>query len=312
MKHLFIVNPIAGGKDRTEYVSAKVAQTFSNREGEFEIYTTKAPLDAVSKIMTESLKCNELRVYACGGDGTLNECVNAAIDLDNVTVTCFPNGTGNDFIKHFGEDRERFFKLEELVDGEVHPIDVIKCNERYSINICSVGIDARIGLDVHKYSHLPVVGGSAGYVISTAVHFFKGIKEHLRVLCNGRLFSGDMTLICACNGSYYGGGFHPVPDARPDDGLLDFLIIKGVSRATFAKLVGEYAKGNYAKYPKYITHIRSTKMEISADNEIVINVDGERAEASKINIQVIPKAVNFVFPKNMRYFAEHQAEEATV
>ena len=234
------------------------------------------------------------------------------LPLPIVTVTCFPNGTGNDFIKHFGEDRERFFKLEELVDGEVHPIDLIKCNERYSINICSVGIDARIGLDVHKYSHLPVVGGSAGYVISTAVHFFKGIKEHLRIVCGGRLYSGDMTLVCACNGSYYGGGFHPVPEARPDDGLLDFLIIKGVSRATFANLVGEYAKGNYAKHPKYITHIRSTKMEITADNEIVVNVDGERADAKKIDIQVVPRAVNFIFPKNMRYFAERQAEEVTV
>ena len=313
MKHLFIVNPVAGGKDRTEYVSAQVAQTFSGKEGEFEIYTTKFPLDAVSKIMTESLNCNELRVYACGGDGTLNECVNAAIGLDNVSVTCFPNGTGNDFIKHFGPDRERFCKLEELVNGEVHPIDVIKCNERYSVNICSVGIDARIGMDVHKYSHLPVVGGSAGYVVSTAVHFFKGIKEHLRIVCGGRLYSGDMTLVCACNGSYYGGGFHPVPDARPDDGMLDFLIIKGVSRATFAKLVGEYAKGNYAKHPKYITHIRATKMEITADNEIVINVDGERDEAKKINIQVIPHAVNFVFPRNMQYFADgHAAENATV
>jgi len=313
MKHLFIVNPIAGGKDRTEYVSAKVAQTFSNKEGEFEIYTTKAPLDAVSKIMTESLNCNELRVYACGGDGTLNECVNAAVGLDNVSVTCFPNGTGNDFIKLFGDDRERFFKLEDLVDGEIRSIDVIKCNDRYCVNICSVGIDARIGLDVHKYSRLPVIGGSAGYVISTAVHCIKGIKEHLRILCDGRLYSGEMTLVCACNGSYYGGGFHPVPEARPDDGLLDFLIIKGVSRATFAKLVGDYAKGNYAKFPKYITHVRGTKMEITAANDIVINIDGERGEASKINIQVVPNAVNFVFPRNMSFFsANQQAEEATV
>ena len=93
-----------------------------------------------------------------------------------------------------------------------------------------------------------------------------------------------MTLICACNGSYYGGGFHPVPEARPDDGLLDFLIIKGVSRATFAKLVGEYAKGNYAKYPKYITHIRSTKMEISAAQspDTLIMQYEERAKATPL------------------------------
>ena len=69
MKHLFIVNPAAGGKDSTDFVSAKVAQFFSGKEGDFEIYSTKAPMDSGKKIHYESQLCDELRVYACGGAG---------------------------------------------------------------------------------------------------------------------------------------------------------------------------------------------------------------------------------------------------
>ena len=308
MKHLFIVNPAAGSKDSTDFVSAKVARFFSGKEGDFEIYTTKGPMDAVKKISYEAALCDELRVYACGGDGTLNECVCGAVGHDNVAVTHFPTGTGNDFIKTFGEEGKRFFDLNELVEGEVRPLDVIDCNGRYSINICSVGIDARIGSDVHKYSKIPLIGGATGYITSTAVNFFKGITDSLRVVCNGKLYYGDMTLICACNGRFYGGGFNPVPDARPDDGLIDFLIVKGISRLTFAKLIGKYAKGRYSELPKYISHIRSAAMDIECERELVVNVDGEIIRAKKISLKMIPGGVNFIYPAGMQFFAEASSE----
>ncbi len=311
MKHLFIVNPAAGGKDSTDFVSAKVAQFFSGKEGDFEIYSTKAPMDAVKKIEYEAQLCDELRVYACGGDGTLNECVCGAAGHDNVAVTHFPTGTGNDFIKTFGEESKRFFELDSLIHGEVRPIDLINCNGRYSVNICSVGIDARIGGDVHKYSKIPLIGGATGYVTSTAVNLFKGITDSLRVICGGKLYYGEMSLICACNGRFYGGGFNPVPEARLDDGLIDFLIVKGVSRLTFVKLVGKYAKGKYADFPKYITHVRSTSMEIESEKELVVNVDGEIIRGKKVSMKVIPGGVNFIFPSGMQFFAA-EAEEMAV
>ncbi|MGN1002379.1 MAG: diacylglycerol/lipid kinase family protein [Oscillospiraceae bacterium] len=302
MKHLFIVNPAAGGKDSTDYVSASVAKAFSGREGDFEIYTTKGPMDAAKKISYEADLCDELRVYACGGDGTLNECVCGAAGRPNVAVTHFPTGTGNDFIRTFGEEKQRFTHLEELIEGQVRPIDIMDCNGRKSINICSVGIDARIGTGVHQYSKLPFVGGAAGYVTSLVVNFCKGITQDMRVICNGKLYYGEMSLICACNGRYYGGGFNPVPEARPDNGKLEFLIVKGISRAAFLRLVGHYAKGEYANYPKYITHVTGESMEIESEEEIVVNVDGEALFAKKIRLQVIPGGVNFVFPANMAFF----------
>ncbi len=313
MKHLFIVNPVAGGRDQTEAISALVGQVFSGRKGDYEIYTTKAPMDACRKIEYEATLCDSLRVYACGGDGTLNECVCGAAGRENVAVTHFPNGTGNDFVRCFGAEQDRFRELGALLDGEERKLDVIDCNGRFAINICSVGIDARIGTDVHKYSKLPLIGGAGGYITSAAVNLIKGIREPLRVVCGGKLYYGDQTLICACNGSYYGGGFHPVPEARPDDGVLDVLIVKGISRLAFVKLIGAYSKGQYATMPKYIEHVRTDSLEIESDHELVVNVDGEAVYGKKIRMKLIPGGVNFIVPKDMAYFrAAKAADEVLV
>ena len=78
MKHLFIVNPTAGGKDSTSEVRAKVEEAFSTREGQYEIYVTRAPLDATEKIKSEASTGEHIRAYACGGDGTFNECISGA------------------------------------------------------------------------------------------------------------------------------------------------------------------------------------------------------------------------------------------
>ena len=299
MKHLFIVNPVAGGRDCTEAVAASVKAAFAQgRAGDYEVYTTVAPMDACAKIQAEAASGEALRVYACGGDGTLNECVCGAVGHDNVAVTHYPCGTGNDFVRCFGPERDSFRDLDALLDGEVRKLDVIDCNGRYSVNICSVGIDARIGTDVHKYSALPLLGGKAAYLTSAAVNLVKGVRQPLRVYCDGKLYHGDMSLICACNGSYYGGGFHPVPEARPDDGILDFLIVKGVSRLGFIRLIGGYAKGKYAEMQNVITHVRGERIEVESETELAVNVDGELIFAKKVCMQLVPGGLNFVFPKD--------------
>ena len=298
MKHLFIVNPAAGGCDRTPEISAAMRKIFAGRRAEIELYTTAGPMDAAEKVAREAENCEALRVYACGGDGTLNECVCGAALRENVAVTNYPTGTGNDFIKTFGDAAARFRSLENLVGGTVRKLDLIDCNGRRCINICSVGVDARIGTDVHKYTGLPLMGGSGSYIASTAVNLVKGVRSPLRVICGGRIYYGDMSLVCACNGSYYGGGFHPVPEARPDDGALDFLIVKGVSRLNFLRIVGAYARGRYADFPKYITHVRGDSMEIRSEREMVVNVDGEAMRAKRLMLTLLPGALNFILPAN--------------
>jgi len=306
MKHLFIVNPTAGGKDRTAEVREQAQAAFADFEGKYEIYVTKAPMDATEKIKAAAASGEQLRVYSCGGDGTFNECVCGAAGLDNVAVCPFPIGTGNDFCRLFGKEKELFRDLPALLRGTEHPIDLIDCNGRYCANICSVGLDARVAETAHRYSRLPIIGGATCYVIALIATMFQGISRKMRVICGDYDKSSSHTLVCACNGNYYGGGFHPTLTARPDDGLLDFFIIDGVNLPVLITLIGKYAKGCANKVKRYITSITGTEVNIEFDEPSPINIDGETVYSDKICMKVVHDAVKFIVPEGMRYFAENK------
>jgi len=304
LKHLFIVNPVAGGiRNKHDKVVSDIEAFAKSQCRSFEIYITKVPMDACKKIIAEAESGDDIRVYACGGDGTLNECANGAANRANVAITHYPCGTGNDFIKTFGiENVDKFRNLQALTNGEQHPLDLIQCGERYGINIASVGIDARIGTDVHKYSKIPLIGGATGYVVSLIINVIKGVTQKFSIKLDDISFDKKITLACACNGRFYGGGFNPVPTAMPDDGLLDCLIVEPVSRLKVAEIVGKYAKGMFSEFPDIFTHRRAKEINISCDKEFVIQVDGEALYAKAITFKLIPKGINFIFPQNLSYF----------
>lgn len=302
MKHLFIVNPTAGGRDKTETVARRVEELFRNRSDKYEIYVTKAAMDAPEKIRRAAMDGEHLRIYACGGDGTFNECVCGAAGLENAAVCPYPTGTGNDFCRMFGPEQDLYRDLSALVDGWEHPIDLIECNGRYSANICSVGIDARIGTQVHNYSHIPLIGGATGYVVSTVMNVIKGINCNMRISSGGFKAQGKHALVCACNGRFYGGGFNPSLDARPDDGIMDVFVIKEVNVLTLIKLIGLYATGRADEMPEYATHLRTDRIDISFDEDNVINIDGEAVFAREARLRLVPGALRLVVPRGMTFF----------
>ena len=303
MKHLFIVNPIAGGGRRIEEARAEILQVMQNQTAPWELYETTGPADAIRKVKEAAAQGEPLRVYACGGDGTLNECINGAVGEPHVAVTHFPAGTGNDFIKTFVHGKEHFFRLERLLDAEEMALDVIDAGGRYGINICSVGLDARIGSDVHTYSGLPFVKGKGAYMVSLLANVIRGVSEHFELQVGEKILRQKFTLICLCNGKSYGGAFTPVPEALPDDGLLDILVVDKVSRTRVAPLVGAYAGGRYREIPHLITHLQDTTLTIRADREFVVNVDGEILRRREVTFTLIPRGVNFFAPRGVSFRA---------
>jgi len=307
MKHLFILNPVAGGKKaHADKVSREIGDFAGSLSEPYEVYITKFPMDACAKVAAEAKNEEALRVYACGGDGTLNECVNGAAKLDNVAVTQYPCGTGNDFIRTFGKENiAKFHDLQALTNGTARSVDLINCRGRYGINICSVGLDARVGADVHKYSKIPVIGGATGYVVALAVNVIKGVAQRFRIVYGDVAFDKEITLACACNGRFYGGGFNPLPAAMPDDGVIEYLIIDKVSRFKIAQIVGKYAKGEARDLDQIVTYVRGGPMEFESGREFVVNIDGEIIATTKICFEVIPKGVNFIFPVGLDFSGSH-------
>ncbi len=306
MKHLFIINPAAGSKDRTADYTAKIEKAFQNRKDTYEIAVSGAPGDCEKLTRQAAQTGEEIRVYACGGDGTLNEVVQGAAGCPNVAVTAYSGGSGNDFTKLFSEP-DAFFDLERLLDAEEATFDMIRCNEDLSLNICSVGLDARIGTDVANYKRLPLLHGFRAYVASTVVNVVKGIGEHYVIEIDGEVIDGRKTMICVCNGRYYGGGFNPVPEADPADGLLDVLVVEEVSRMQVPGVVGKYKAGRYKELPHLVRHFRTDKITIHCDQETPINLDVELRMAKSATFCVADEKIRFFYPKGLVWRKKKQA-----
>ena len=301
MKHIFIINPAAGKYDHSQQFRTQIESACDARGLSYEICVSEKPGDcrAIARKAAESGE--EVRLYACGGDGTLNEVVNGAVGFQNAAVTHFPGGSGNDAIKIFSET-EPFFHLERLLDAEEARFDLIRCNDTYSINILSIGFDAKVGTDIARFKRLPLVSGKGAYVLSILANMVHGLSEHYIVtLDSGETVDAEQTMICICNGRWYGGGFNPVPEAEPDDGLLDVLLVKKVGLLRVASVIGRYKNGGYAEFPELIRHVQCRKLRIRSDKPSVVNVDGEAIHTDDAQIELIPKAVRFFYPRGLRY-----------
>ena len=300
MKHLFIINPAAGSRDRTKAYTEQIEKSCASRGLTYEIRVSAYPGNC-EEIAREAAQSGQpVRIYACGGDGTLNEVAAGAAGFDNAAVTVLSGGSGNDFVKIF-DDPKAFFDLERLLDCEETEFDLIRVNDRISLNICSVGLDARIGTDVANYKRIPLLSGFRAYVVSTVINIVRGIAEHYAVKIGDETIDGEMTMICVCNGRFYGGGFNPVPEADPADGLVDVLLVEKVTRLQVPGVIGKYKNGKYKELPHLVRHIRTDSLQILCDKQTSANVDGELLTAQRVNIRVAEEKLRFFYPKGLTY-----------
>ena len=300
MTHLFIINPAAGSYDRTADYTAKIEAAFKDSDEIYRIEVSTAPGQCARIARDAALTGEEYRIYACGGDGTLNEVVQGAAGHDNVAVTVFSGGSGNDFVKIF-DDPKAFFDIERLLDAEEAAFDLIRCNDDFSLNICSVGLDARIGTDVSRYKRLPLLHGFRAYAASTVVNVVKGIAEHYVVEVNGERIDGEHTFVCVCNGRYYGGGFNPIPEADPADGKLDVLLVKKVSRLQVPAIIGKYKDGRYKELSHVARYLQTDHIKILCDKPTPVNLDGELRTAKVVDMCIAKEKLRFFYPRGLTW-----------
>lgn len=304
MRHVFIINPVSGKKDAAGALTPAINAAAGACGIQAELAYTEAPKHA-TRLAKEFARGGEpVRLYAVGGDGTLNEIFNGAHPYKNAQVASIPCGSGNDFVRSYGEV-EDFLDLEAQIRGVAVTIDLIQTDSGVCAAITSTGLDAEVAYNIPKYRRIPLLGGTMAYNISILEKLLGPLGKQLRVTIDGHTFEDKLLIATVCNGQTYGGGYRAAPMARLDDGVLDVIFVKKISRLLIASVIGKYKNGRHwvdgALDPKLagmFSYHRAREVVITptGSEPFILNVDGECGPARRLYAKVMPAAANFVLP----------------
>lgn len=300
MRYVLIVNPAAGKQNAAETILPAVRQYFLGQGLNPVCYLTREPGEATLLTERETEKGDPVRIYAFGGDGTLGEVAKGAAGKNNVEIGIFPCGSGNDYIKIFGESGD-FLSPQRQLAGISRTVDLIQTEFGMSINLCSVGLDAMVALYMERIKRVPLVTGPTAYDLALLRVLLGRIGDNLRIrIDDAETFEGCFVFALAASGQYYGGGYRGAPQALPDDGLLDFILIRKPPLYQIPRLIGLYKAGKHMgakEFEQILTFRRGKKMEIVAVKPVAANLDGDVALVKATCFQVSPAAARFIVPQ---------------
>lgn len=292
MKYLFLMSKKAGSGSFTE-LEKSIISSYDENNLEYKIIKTEYK-DHAKEVVRDYKDDEELIFYVCSGDGTLNEVVNEMKKVDaKFTVGLIPSGTANDFSKNFDYKN---FKIEDTINPKVENIDLIKVNDRYSVNVLSFGFDTVILKTAYDLLKKKPKLGQRAYPRAVFKNIFKIPKYKLKCYVeNGEEsleLEGDFLLGAICNGGYYGGGFNPSPNADVSDGVLEICLAEEMSLLKLIPLIFKYKKGEQFS-SKLIHFQRLTSGRIDFEEVIMVNVDGEIFETDHLDFKVDAKSIKF-------------------
>jgi diacylglycerol kinase family enzyme len=169
-----------------------------------------------------------------------------------------PLGTGNDFTKAF-TNPEYFKDIKHQILGKAERIDLMKYNNRYSINVINIGFDCEVvckTVDLKKKKYIP---SKMAYIAGLVITLVRKPGVRAAMAKNGEEAQmRDYLLNTYANGCFCGGGFHSNPTAQLCDGQIDALFVKNISRLRFLSLVGKYKKGTHlsGKYDDILSCVK--------------------------------------------------------
>ena len=313
MKHLIIFNPSAGNGKYGANFEELIKESFKGLD--FELYRTEGPRKVIGFLREYFKKNNKdtVRVYACGGDGTVHEVVNGLVGFDNAELAILPVGTGNDFVKTYGamnDNIDQYRSFKPLINGQAVAIDLSKISgpslkePMYSVNVINFGFDAIVGArgNYYKEHGFPkkVKEGTNPYDYALKNDAMKyGRFNDIEVYADGvKLNEKQMLLATLAQGQWVGGQFKCAPKSDNTDGLIDVCVLKTMTFLGLGMIIGTYTKGKHLDKPrKKIVYRQAKQIKMVAPKEFDVCVDGEMIKGNNFVVEVCPKAIKLVPPQ---------------
>ena len=297
MRYVFIANPKAGaGKGFNRYKD-RIAATCEKLGAPYKFMLTRSGSDLTDFARSEGEQGDDVRIIVMGGDGGICGAANGVIGMKNVEFGIIPCGSGNDYVKSFG-GAKGFEDIENYLVAPSRYVDAIDMGHFASVNICSMGIDAIICDRTNRMTRAKKLLGSGTYTLAVLLSMLGKVYNTLKItIDDSEVFEGEYMFSLAACGQYYGGGYKGAPLADPGDGLLDFVMIKRVSKLKMIRLLGDYKNGRYLESKKFdglVTFRRGRKMKIESAKPAIVNIDGECLQLSEVTFEVIPNALRLI------------------
>ena len=297
MRDVYIINPTAGKQDSSTTLIEQIKLYYGD---DAKIIITEGIGDAKIKAQKEAKTGDEVRIFACGGDGTCFEVLNGIVGYENASLGVIPIGSANDFLKFFGkESKKDFLNIEKQKYGKAVPVDLIKAGDYYCLNQCCAGMDAMVADDMTIFKRLPLVSGPMAYNLAIVKTLLRrlGIKAKLRIDDKKEKIGRFLFAVCA-NAPAYGGGYMSAPNSNPFDGTLNWLSVDVISRLRILKFLPVYKAGKHEGL-SFCSTGECQSFEIITEKPIPVSLDGEILHTTNIKCEIVKKAINFIVPENL-------------
>jgi diacylglycerol kinase (ATP) len=287
---ILITNP-AAGNGRAARRALQVLDRL--RAGELEVHARFGEQPGDTAILAQRAADQGAdSVIVVGGDGSIHEAANGILGSSrpHCPLGIVPLGSGNDFVKMLGLDRDWRAACDRIISNATRCVDVGRIDGRYFTNGIGIGFDAEVALIAERRRWL---GSDLMYAAALAEVLLRhrGNPE-LEICADGETWRQRALLIAAANGRCYGGSFKLAPDASLDDGALDLLVAGDLGRLGIIGLVPQVMRGSHLDHPK-VSHRCVRQLSVASDRPLVVHADGEilYRDARSVEIQVVPGAL---------------------
>ena len=303
MQHIFIINPTAGKVDASVALIPQIHAAASRAGLHPTIEVTRRAGQARDLAAQYAAGGEEVYLYACGGDGTLNEILQGTVGHPNAAIGCVPCGSGNDYVRNFGTQAQ-FLDLDAQLAAQPFAADVIRTPQGCGIDIYAAGIDAQVANGIPKWRRVPFCGGTTAYTLSILEAVCSTFRHRLRITADDLQLEDTFMMLAVCNGQQYGGGYCAAPHASMTDGLLDVVLLRPVPRLKLPGLLGSYKKGEHLsegdtvteKFAPYMTFFRtgSIDIEVLDGNPLITTLDGECSPQLRMHAEIAHSAARIL------------------
>jgi YegS/Rv2252/BmrU family lipid kinase len=213
-----------------------------------------------------------------------------------------PRGTGWDFVRTFGIPRKLDDAVEVALHGRTREIDLGRAryrswsggeDERVFANVASAGMSGAIAKRANQTSK--ALGGKASYAWATLAVFARWHNDEVRVRVDGHEHAGRMHDVIVANGRFLGGGMKMTPEAEPDDGRFDVLLIGDLTKRDLVLTLPKTYRGTHLPHPK-ATLLRGAVVEVDAPEPLPVELDGEQPGTTPVRFEIVPRALRLRVP----------------